>query len=101
LFLFLPITTQAYDRFNCWSYITERVDKIIPVVELINNATTTPHLGDIAVMRYEKQGLNHFAYVELVTDDFILVSETNYKAGIFGFRFLPLDYPNLIGYYNN
>jgi len=49
-------------------------------------------------MRYEKQGLDHFAYVEAITDTLILISETNYKAGEFSYRFLPPDYPHLIGF---
>ena len=50
-------------------------------------------------MRYEKQGLDHFSYVEIVTDDYIVISETNYKKGEFTYRFLPLDYPHILGYY--
>lgn len=70
------------------------------MAELISNATTTPQVGSIAVMRYEKQGLNHFGYVEALGEDYVLISETNYKAGKFSYRFIPLDYPHLIGFYD-
>lgn len=50
-------------------------------------------------MYYEKPGLPHVAFVEAVLDDKILISETNYKAGEFTYRFIPKDYPNLWGYY--
>lgn len=97
--LCVPLTSVAYDPSNCWSYITERIGQRIPAKELIANITPIPQVGSIAVMRYEKQGLNHFGFVEVITDSHILISETNYKKGEFGYRFLSLDYQNLRGFY--
>lgn len=94
----LPFVSSAYSPDNCWSYVVERIGEIVLAAELVPNSDPKP--GTIAVMRYEKQGLSHYAYVEVVTDDYILISETNYKAGQFGYRFLPYTYDHLLGFYD-
>jgi len=64
------------------------------------NATTThsePSVGDIAVMRYPGQ-LGHVALVTAVTADGFWVTESNYKKCQKTERFIPNDYPRLVGF---
>ena len=60
-------------------------------------------VGDIVVMYYEKSGLTHFSVKEgTFANGSILISECNmwhlYKTGC-GYRIIPLDYKNLVGFY--
>lgn len=70
------------------------------MAELVEKAEwIVPKVGDIAVMRYEKSGLDHVGKIEATYDSGFLMSETNYKPGEFTYRFIPYDYPHLIGFY--
>jgi len=76
-----------------------RLGENVLVQDMKSNLHHDPQIGDIAVMRYEKQGLDHFAYVEIVLDDGIIISECNYHAGECGYRILTFDYAHIDGYF--
>lgn len=99
--MFTANVASAYEN-NCWEWVNYRLDGIPPTVEIIPERRD-PQVGDIAVMYYEKSGLTHYAVVEGVTLNHVLISETNmwhlYPSGT-GYRFIPKDYANLQGYYS-
>lgn len=69
--------------------------------KLIKNSEV-PHKGDVALLHYDKSGLDHVAIVEWVFDDnSFLISECNYIHGECGIRHLTMEYKNLKGFYEN
>ena len=77
-----------------------------------------PVVGDIVVMEYEKDStycplgevvggkckIKHFAVVEGVVNELILISECNmyhlYPRGC-GYRIIPFNYAHTLGYFNS
>ena len=91
-------TIESFDPWNCFSYTEWRLDKKLPPMRYIR-PNTTASVGTVAVMYYPKSGLRHFAFVEFVSENLILLSETNFKQGEVGFRVIPRNDPALQGFW--
>lgn len=90
-------TIPSFDPFNCYSYVSWRLDKKLPPAKSLT-ADSPIAIGAIAIFYYAKSGLPHYAVVEYIDDDYFLISETNYDEGVTQMRKIPYDYPNLKGF---
>jgi hypothetical protein len=86
----VPIKAElpAYIRFNCWAYVKHIYPQTPPTKQILANLGDT---GEIGVLYYSKQGLYHYVVVIDRTDDLITFKETNYKAGTYSERSLPVS----------
>jgi hypothetical protein len=75
-------------------------DKVSKLLSGNKNATTTPSVGSVAVIKTQfPEG--HVGVVKSVTGDNVVISETNYKTGQYSERTLPKNHPSITGYWNS
>ena len=59
---------------------------------------STPLVGNVAIFYYKS--VKHIALITRIQDDGFFITESNYKAGVIGERFIPWNYYALHGFYN-
>lgn len=59
--------------------------------------SSTPFVGAVAIFQYKEK---HIALVTKLDEKGFYIKEANYIAGEYGTRFIPWDYPRLVGFYS-
>lgn len=82
---------------NCWRYVVDKrgemqlMSSFVPNSEPVKGAVAIEWFGDI----------KHVSIVQYVSEEGVLVSETNYQRCQYTERFIPFDSPRLAGFYHN
>lgn len=100
--LLIPLTASSYND-NCWEFVKTQVPNLPSMAEIVPNSDAKN--GTVVIMEYQKPDrvIPHVAFkVGVFENGSIMIGECNmwhlYKTGC-GYRVIPPDYKNLIGFY--
>lgn len=86
---------------NCWRFLATK----LPVPRMADiQPNTTPHVGAIAIFSYKDkttgEKVKHIAYIEELTADGFVISESNFEKCKYGRRTVAWTDQRLVGFFD-
>lgn len=90
-----PEETYPGEECNCYALVRNRVPNLPRMAGIYPNAEAV--VGAVAVEWFGN--IKHVSLVTEVTEDGVLVVESNYKHCVIGTRFIPYSKDSLVGFW--